>query len=77
MTRYWISWISEMEVENVPFQYWVTGYTASDSFTYVADLRAESEQAAFAKIAEYFPDYEYRFCNELSEDYQHGDRFQK
>lgn len=77
MIRYWVSWISKLEAENVPFRYWITGYTADDSFTYVADIRADSEQAAFAKIAEYFPDYEYRFCDEKPEEWQPSDRFEK
>ena len=78
MKRFWISWYSKLEPENIPFKAWITGETMDEppAFTYVADVQAESQEAAFTNIAELFPDYKERFCSEVAEDWQPSDRFQ-
>ena len=82
MKRFWISWYSklepEIEVEKIPFKYWDTGQTMDEppAITYCSLMEAESEEDAFNKVSELFPDYRYRFCDEKPDDWQPGDRFQ-
>lgn len=79
MKRFWISWYSKLEPENIPFKAWITGETMDEppAFTYVADMTAESEEDAYNNVFQLFPDYTYRFCNEIEFDWQPSDRFQK
>lgn len=80
--RYWISWWSKKEPENLPFDAWVSGERVNwdfttDSYSICAVIDAESEQAAYDLARQYYPDLEERFCIPKPDDFQPGDRFQK
>jgi hypothetical protein len=78
MKRFWISWYSKLEPDNIPFKCWITGETMDEppAYTYCSLMDAESEEDAFDKVFQLFPDYTYRFCEEKPSDWQLGDRFQ-
>lgn len=48
---------------------------ARSTGTAVALVEAESEDEVWETIAQYFPDYEIRFCEEREIDFSPGDRF--
>lgn len=77
MKRFWISWYSKLKPDNIPFKCWITGETMDEppSFTYVADIQAESENDAFNHVGLHFPDWKYRFCEEKAIDWQPSNRF--
>lgn len=80
--RFWISWYSKEDPENVPFHAWETGERVNADFStrdysICAVIDAESEQAAYDLARQYYPDLEERFCTPKADDFQPGDRFPK
>lgn len=87
MTRYWVSWWSELDPENVPFSYWVSGWRcnpkATDPFadgawnsaSICALIDAPDKATLWDGVGKHFPDFEVRFCEEREPDYTPGDRF--
>lgn len=81
MKRFWISWWShttEPEGE-FPCRVFVTGmrdsYKGGEEYSMCALLTARGETDAWLQVAECYPDYEQRFCDEKAADYVLGDRF--
>ena len=86
MKRYWVSWISgDYEDEGCttpPFKVWITGYRGRvgtndrDDCTICAVIDSEDEDSIWELIGKHFPDYEERFIDERSLDWNPGERFQ-
>lgn len=79
MKRFWASWYSEQEPDDIPFQFWITGQTMNEppAWTYTALFDVESEEKAWEQVASVFSDYQERFISEKDADWQPGDRFEK
>jgi hypothetical protein len=67
------------------FRSWLTGQSdggyddegnIKDVWSICADIHAQSEVEVWAKVKKFWPNYEYRFINEIQEDQSLGDRFQ-
>lgn len=86
MARFWVSWWTSIDPENVPFDNWVSGYRcrpgaddddddAWDNASVCALIDADDEDQIWDAIEKLYPDYEERFCEEREADYTPGDRF--
>lgn len=88
MKRFWISWYQptddyrpvydpKKESEPLDHNYWASGQRGSDNaWTMCAIVFGKTEAAAKKTIQVYWPEAkEWRFCEEVSEDWTPGDRF--
>lgn len=77
MKRWWVSWWTSQD--RVPgFTAWISGarFTAEGTQQSMCALvDAPSEDVVWQMVADYYPDYEQRFCNERTGDWKPGDRF--
>lgn len=80
--RFWTSWYTTDDSHDFPVEYWITGETMAwddepVEFTCCAVVEAESEEAAYALVQQYAPDFRERFCEQVADDWQPGSRFQQ
>lgn len=81
--RYWISWWTDIDPATVetPFKTWVSGWrnnpvTGDYTTMSVCALMELGSPRPWKVVKEYFSDYEGRFCREVDENFNPGDRFQ-
>ena len=80
--RFWISWYSKEDPQDLPFEAWETGERvnadfSTHSYSICAVIDAESEEVAYTLARQHYPDLEERFCTPKEDDFQPGNRFPK
>jgi len=78
MSRFWASWWSGDPLnEETPFRWWDTGHRFGVRDTsYVGLIDAESEEALWQLVGQYFPDNERRFISVKPDNWEPStDRF--
>jgi hypothetical protein len=71
VTRYWVSWWSDQLADGIPWTCWITGERfVHPSQSVCAVIDAESKEAVWQQVGEYFPDNEHRFALKQADDWE-------
>lgn len=84
MGKFWVSWWTKYLISDgctqPPFQMWESGMKMDENGEYTissmcALIEANSEAEIWKVIKHHFPDYEYRMCESVTDDWKPNDRF--
>jgi len=70
--KYWISWWTKEEPENVPFGYHISGSNGAGEVSCCAAFEVDIEEAAWRLIKHFFPDFTPRFATLRPDDWNPG-----